>query len=466
MNGKDFLLGLQEFWSLFSQVKSGVVGLVMLGLFIFVAIFGPLLLDSPDAASNWSNIAYWQDNPKAAAPVWTNWFAPRKAAETVRLGHGPVQDSVTGDSARKDYAFTYAMQAEIPPQDMIFRISGKGTAQAVISLKRPDGIQAELYRDNLDLGSTDVHRVTIRNNSDKAIIQMIRDADEYAASSIDINKFNPMTYLMAAIDENLADEPQTLKGDYVFTLSVQSRDASFAMSQAEVVVNGKVSGIFGTDSSKRDIFTGLVFGTRWALIIGLMTSLITVLVGVLLGVTAAYYGGIVDSILNRIYEYVYMLPVLPFLIVLSATYKPTIWTMIIIICLLFWTGPFKPVYSMALQIREEVFVEAAKALGARHRRILLRHIVPILLPYSFAVMALSIPGVIVYEASVSLLGLGDATIVTFGQILHAALTQNAVVSGIWWWVVPPGLLIALMGMSFAFLGSALDKVLHPKLKTR
>jgi peptide/nickel transport system permease protein len=81
-------------------------------------------------------------------------------------------------------------------------------------------------------------------------------------------------------------------------------------------------------------------------------------------------------------------------------------------------------------------------------------------------MALSIPGVIVYEASVSLLGLGDATIVTWGQLLNDALGQGAVINRLWWWVVPPGLMIALMGMSFAFLGSALDKILHPKLRTR
>ena len=160
------------------------------------------------------------------------------------------------------------------------------------------------------------------------------------------------------------------------------------------------------------------------------------------------------------------MPVLPFLIVVSAIYKPSIYTLISIICLLFWTGPYKPVYSMALQIKEETFVEAARALGSSRLRIIFRHVVPILLPYSFAVMALSIPGVIVYEASVSLLGLGDSSIVTWGQILQAALSQGAVINNLWWWVVPPGLMIALMGMSFAFIGSAMDRILHPKLKTR
>jgi peptide/nickel transport system permease protein len=232
------------------------------------------------------------------------------------------------------------------------------------------------------------------------------------------------------------------------------------------MVSGDVSGLLGTDVFKRDIFTGLVVGVRWALIIGILTSIVTVVAGILLAVIAAFMGGVIDWSLSRLYELIYLLPVLPFLIVVSAIFKPSIWTLVAIICLFFWVGPFKPAYSMALQIREETYIEASKGVGASKWRIMLRHIVPILLPFSFAQMALSIPGVIVYEASISLLGLGDATIVTWGQILSDALGQGAVINNLWWWVIPPGLMIALMGMSFAFLGTSLDKILHPKLRSR
>jgi peptide/nickel transport system permease protein len=92
--------------------------------------------------------------------------------------------------------------------------------------------------------------------------------------------------------------------------------------------------------------------------------------------------------------------------------------------------------------------------------------IPQLVPYAFASMALSVPGAIVYEASISLIGLGDATRVTWGQILQAAFSSGAVLQGIWWWVVPPGVAIAVMGMTFAFIGFAMDTILNPKLKTR
>jgi peptide/nickel transport system permease protein len=253
---------------------------------------------------------------------------------------------------------------------------------------------------------------------------------------------------------------------YRLTVTALMLDPASVFAPPTVFVSGHVSGILGTDLSRRDIFTGLVIGIRWALIIGILTSIITVAVGVILGVAAAWFGGALDWLLSRLYELVYLMPVLPFLIVISAIFKPSIWTLIVIICLFFWTGPFKPVYGMALQIRTETYIEASRGLGARSGRIIFRHIVPLLLPYSFAVMALGVPAVIVYEASVSLLGLGDSSIVTWGQMLHDALAQGAVIDRLWWWVVPPGLMIALMGMSFAFLGTALDRILHPRLKRR
>jgi peptide/nickel transport system permease protein len=167
-----------------------------------------------------------------------------------------------------------------------------------------------------------------------------------------------------------------------------------------------------------------------------------------------------------IYQIVNSMPLLPVLIVVSAIFKPSIWFIVLVMVLFFWTGSVMTVRSMALQIKEETYVEAARALGAKNSRIIFRHMMPILIPYSFASMALSVPSAIVYESTVSLLGLGDATIVTWGQILHDAMAGGAVLNGVWWWIIPPGLSIAITGMTFAFLGFAMDKILHPKLQTR
>ena len=243
-------------------------------------------------------------------------------------------------------------------------------------------------------------------------------------------------------------------------------DPSINIDNLHISIIGGVSGILGTDSSKRDIYSGLVAGLKWALLIGFFTSIIAVFVGVIYGIVAAYFGGKVDTAMMFFWDYFISLPQLPILIVAAAIFKPSIWTFITILIIFSWAGSVKTVRSIALQIKEETFVEAARALGASHGRIIFRHMAPILIPYSFASMALTVPGSILFEASVSLLGLGDSTVITWGQILNDAYQGNAMINGLWWWIIPPGIAIAIIGMTFAFLGYALDRILHPKLQTR
>jgi len=465
----DFLQSLREFWREFSRVKSGLVGLAILLLFILLAFVGPSIVPFPGAINHWRDITFWQDNSLAAPPEWTNWlpWVKKKAVVSSLLPAPSVAEETQASGAViRTYAFHYSYGFDQAPRDVVIRFTGEGVVPVVVSLTRPDGLTAEVFRDQLEIAPGASHRVSLANDSAQDVIEFVRGVNADLASTMSAELVNPMIILFSKIDTNVVDAPTALKGSYTLTARALVSNGGAKLDTPTGFVAGRVSGIMGTDLAKRDIFTGIIVGIRWALIIGLLTSIITVLVGVVLGVVAAYFGGVVDWLLNRLYEFVYLLPVLPFLIVISAIFKPTIWTLIVIICLFFWTGPYKPVYSMALQIREETYVEASRALGGRRSWIIFRHIVPILLPYSFAVMALSIPGVIVYEASVSLLGLGDTTIVTWGQLLHDALGQGAVINKLWWWVVPPGLMIALMGMSFAFLGTALDKILHPKLKTR
>jgi peptide/nickel transport system permease protein len=465
MSFKDLVEGLGDFWNEYRRVGSGIAGLAILLGFLLLAVFGPSLVPFPGATEHWQDIAFWQDNPRAAPPAWTNWLSRGKGAVSKLVAPSKETDGPAADARRRSYSFAYDYRADRAPRDLIFRLRGSGAVGLSLKVERPDGSAGELYRAQTELGS-ERRRVSVEHDAKGGVLALVGSVDEYVGSSIDPDEAVATSLLFSQVDEEMAAAPRALKGTYRFELAVDLLSVSARANAPEMLVSGEVSGIMGTDASKRDIFTGVVVGIKWALVIGFLTSIITVVVGVMLGVVAAYFGGAVDWVLTRLYEYVYLLPVLPFLIVVSAIYKPSIYTLIVIICLLFWSGPYKPVYSMALQIKEETYIEASRALGSGRFRIIFRHVVPILLPYSFAVMALSIPGVIVYEASVSLLGLGDSSIVTWGQILQAALSQGAVINGLWWWVVPPGLMIALMGMAFAFIGSAMDKILHPKLRTR
>ena len=467
MNLRDGLDGLRDFWKEFSRVKTGLVGLAILLVFIFLGIFGRWLIPFPDAMKHWQDITYWEDNPQSAPPAWTNWFSAKKGVPSSVLSRPKVEETKgDNDVVIKAFTFDFKFTYDLAPKDLIVKMAGDGPIPAKIEIYRPDGTGGEIWRDQLNLSPGQGERISLARSASDGVLGFVQSQNPDIAATIDPTLIKPMTVMFTKIAPDMETNPVALKGEYRIVVTELVPSSDYKVDTPSIEVSGHVSGILGTDKSKRDLFTGIILGIQWALIIGIMTSVISVVVGVFLGIVAAYFGGAVDWILTRIYELIYLLPVLPFLIVISAIFKPSIWTLIILICLFFWTGSFKTVYSMALQIKEETFVEASKALGSGSWRIIVKHISPILLPYSFASMALSIPAIIVYEASVSLLGLGDSTIVSWGQILQAALTQGAVINNLWWWVIPPGLAIALMGMSFAFLGTALDKILHPKLKTR
>jgi peptide/nickel transport system permease protein len=466
---KDFWHAITDFWEEFHKDKSGLVGIALLSISLLVVIFEPVILPWKDTNTKWRSIDYWIDNSPSAPPAWTNWFTKHKSPVTMQLTN-PKRVASDLDNGGKmiRFEFPYRFEAEKAPLDVIFHASITGDVPINFTLERPDGTILDLTSHfEQGLSGQDI-RVSMNNEAhDSAFAFLKTHESEQALEDMDSSSQDVTHTLFNIAKPGMASHFEALKGTYTIVATAMVMDpANAKIEKPRVVVTGSVSGILGTDDMKRDIFSGLIAGVKWALLIGILTSAISVLVGVLYGIISAYYGGVVDGVMQFIFQIVNSMPVLPVLIVVSAIFKPSIWFMIIVMVLFFWTGSVMTVRSMAFQIKEETYIESAKALGASNRRIIWRHMFPILVPYSFASMALSVPAAIVYESTVSLLGLGDATIVTWGQILHDAMAGGAVLNGVWWWIIPPGLLIAVMGMTFAFIGFAMDKILQPKLQTR
>jgi len=458
-----------EFWDEFRKERSGLIGLAILVLSLLVVIFEPVILPWKEVNTKWRSIDYWQDNSASAPPAWTNWFAKLKSPVTMRLENAKKEESdLDGGIKLVTYTFDYHYAADKAPLDVIFHVTGQGDIPFKIAVERPDGATIELaQRFEQGLSGQDV-RVSIDNDGRESAFSFLKNYEPpEALERLSSRSIHTDDILFNTARAGMAQNFAPLRGTYRLMLQAMLLDPeNSSVHKPYAVVTGSVSGILGTDDSKRDLFSGLIAGLKWALIIGLLTSAISVLIGVIYGIISAYFGGAVDTVMQFVYMIVNSMPVLPVLIVISAIFKPSIYMLIAVMVIFFWTGSVMTVRSMALQIKEETYIEAAKALGAKKSRIIFRHMVPILIPYSFASMALSVPSAIVYESSVSLLGLGDATIVTWGQILHDAMQGAAILKGVWWWILPPGLLIAIMGMTFAFLGFSMDKILHPKLKTR
>ena len=233
---------------------------------------------------------------------------------------------------------------------------------------------------------------------------------------------------------------------------------------SKLILGGKVFGIMGTDELRRDIMVGLLWGTPLALFIGIAVAVGSVMMGLVYGVYAGFKGKKTDEGMMRFNDVIYALPALPFLIILAVTISNSIFLIIGFLMIFSWVGIAKVSRSMTLQIKTKQYVEASKIMGQKNSRIIFKHIIPQLLPYTFASIAISVPAAITTEAGLSFLGLGDPTFPTWGQILHDANTFGAAARGLWWWIVPPGLMIAITGLAFVFIGNALDTIINPKLK--
>ncbi len=476
MSLKDTAYRFKEFWNDFKRERSGLVGLGILGFCVLVVLFEPAFLPFKDVNGNWRSISYWEDNPRAAPPVWTNLFAKQKSATTVQYDEATVSEEFVtterypGGVKMKVYSFGYDYRYDLSPVDLIVRMTASGNLSADIDVVRPDG-QTIYLGSFIESGMKDS---PLRFATDTAgrnnVLSFIRErAGEFGINMSNTTGVRPTQLIFSQLEPTMLRSRTPLKGEYTVRVKVPAEIASAPgneIADVMLVVSGRVSGLLGTDTAKRDLMSGIVAGLKWALLIGLITSVVSVLIGVMYGIISAYLGGFSDTAMSFVWEIFVSIPVLPVLIVMSAIFKPSIWIIIASLIVFSWVGPVKTVRSMALQIKEETYIEAAKALGAGKARIIFKHMAPLLLPYSFANMALAVPGTIVFEASLSLLGLGDPSIITWGQILHDAQSSGATLNGLWWWIVPPGLFIAIMGMTFAFLGFAMDKILHPKLRTR
>jgi peptide/nickel transport system permease protein len=225
--------------------------------------------------------------------------------------------------------------------------------------------------------------------------------------------------------------------------------------------------LLGTNDIGQDIFSEVLVGSRVSLSIGLLAALSSITVGCLVGLSAGYFGGKVDSVLMRFVDMVLVIPFLPLVILLAAYLGPSFWNLVFVIGLLTWAQPARIIRSLVLSLKTRGYVEAGRAVGTPVRRILRRHILPGVIPLTLSQFVLAASQTILIEASLSFLGLGDPTTKSWGSILFYAQARGAFLTDAWlWWIVPPGVLITLVVVGFAFAGLALEEMADPKLRRR
>ena len=188
------------------------------------------------------------------------------------------------------------------------------------------------------------------------------------------------------------------------------------------------------------------------------------LIGGVVGIVAGYRGGWIGSLLMRITDFFLVIPDLALQIVLVAIIGPSLGTIIVVIGALGWTTTARLVRSQTLTVRERKYVLRAKAIGAGDVHVLRRHIVPAVLPLMLANMVLVISLAILSESTLAFLGLGDPTVISWGQMLNFAFGRGAVSAGAWWALLPPGFAIVWVVLGTTLLGTALEDALNPRPK--
>jgi peptide/nickel transport system permease protein len=223
-------------------------------------------------------------------------------------------------------------------------------------------------------------------------------------------------------------------------------------------------GLLGTDNYGRSVMTQFIWGARISLLVGLAATVIAVVIGSAVGIASGFFGGRFGGLLMRITEWFLVIPFLPLAIVLAAILGPSVQNIILVIGITSWPQTARLIQAQVLTLRERDYVDRSRALGASNWHLMSRHILPNVSPLILANTTLTVPVVILSEATLSFLGLGDPQNPSWGKMLDDAFEAGAVTLEAWWYILPPGIGIMLVVIAFTLCGTALEEILDPRLR--
>jgi peptide/nickel transport system permease protein len=222
--------------------------------------------------------------------------------------------------------------------------------------------------------------------------------------------------------------------------------------------------LLGRDDAGKDVLSLLIYGARVSLVVGFVSSFFSMFIGTTVGLIAGYYGGRVSNTLMRFTDFLMVIPDLPLMLVIISVWGRGLWKIILVISVLYWTYTARLVRSQVITVKERQFILRARALGASNFRIIMQHIFPQVIPLIIAQGVLDISSSIIAESTLSFLGLGDPTLISWGMMLNFAF-ERAVSRMAWWFLLPPGFAIVWVSLSIILIGNALEEIVNPRLKT-
>ena len=222
--------------------------------------------------------------------------------------------------------------------------------------------------------------------------------------------------------------------------------------------------LLGTDKNGIDILTQLLYGARISLMIGITTGLCVTLLGATMGIVSAYFGKVSAVVILNVINVLLVIPTTPLMMIMS-NLSSSYLMMIAIFTLIGWCGTARMVRAQVLSIMNMNYIRAAELAGGSKNYIMFRHIMPSVSHLLIMNTALSCAGFMIAEAGLSFIGLGDPAVMSWGKILVAA-QESAFTSGLWAWVIAPGVAIFITVFGFMQIGYALEEILNPKMKRK
>ncbi len=433
------------------KYPTALAGSIIILILVLVSIYTIIAIPYDRAIQLWKGSeADWYKNPKLAAPVWYNWFRSDKLPETIDLTTTSpgVTKKVTpaGKSTLINYTFDIPWNYNSYADDFAIYFDSKFTSKAPfvgLVWVTPDGRKIRLS--NFALKDHMAYRVSQDNTLTR-------------------NKLNGEVANIGLFGGPKFNNPTPLKGNYQLQIEGTTFEPNSDYTP-EVILYGKLAGAAGTDNLRRDIGIALLWGTPIALLFGFLAAVGTTFTQLIIAGISTWFGGWVDTLIQRITEINLVLPFLPILIMVGTLYSRSLFVILSVVILLgiFGSG-IKTFRAVFMQVKESPYIEAARSYGAGNGRIIFQYMIPRLIPLLIPQFITLIPSYVFLEASLAVLGLGDPTLPTWGKLIDDSYAAGALFQGYYYWVLEPSVLLMITGLAFASVGYAMDRIFNPRLR--
>jgi len=431
------------------QYPSAIAGMLVVFALVAVAVYTIIAIPYSEAVRLWrGGEDVWYQNPRFAPPAWINYFSSKKYSESfaVNSSDGQIIKNVTpgnGGTSTVEMTYSFDFSYDEYPQEMLFYFTSTFDEKqpfVSIELLTPDDRKIRIA--NFAIGKEFTYRFS---------------QDEKLRAKLRAENVIPALF-------TLPDGNTPLKGTYQILITATTFEPDSDIN-TEFVLHGQVFGLAGTDHARRDLTLPLLWGVPVALAFGLIASVGTSILTMIIAAIGAWYAGWVDELIQRITEVNLVLPFLAILIMIGTFYSRSIWVILgATILLSIFTGAIKGYRAIFMQVKESMYIEAARAYGASSPRIIFLYLIPRMIPLLIPSLVQSIPAFVFLEASLAVIGLGDPVLPTWGKIIQDAQSNGALYKGYYYWVLEPAVLLMITGLGFAVLGFALDRIFNPRLR--